>query len=99
VFLKGNSVRYLQGYLGTLINRPDQLMGVPQAHKTFHIHGYLERHFRAIHRGISARVFVLPIFRSTDFSSHLVAVLIAKKRSLTGTRLQSVVAHTHPLPS
>jgi hypothetical protein len=51
----------------------------PQFKKTFHFHGYFERHFRTVHRGILAYVFVLPIFRSTYlFSRHL--------RSLTAMR-------------
>ena len=57
-----------------------------QARKTFHIHEYLD-HFRAIHLGVSAHVLVLPIFQSTSFSSHDVAILIAKNRSFTRTRL------------
>ena len=57
-----------------------------QARKTFHIHGYLD-HFRAVHLGVSAHVLVLPIFQSTAFSSHDVAILISKDRSFTRTRL------------
>ena len=38
-----------------------------QAEKTFHFHGHFERHFRAVHCGVSAYVFVLPILRSTYF--------------------------------
>jgi hypothetical protein len=38
-----------------------------QAEKTFHFHGYFERYLRAVHRGVSAYVFVLPILRSTFF--------------------------------
>ena len=37
----------------------------PQAKKTSHFHGYFERHFRTVHRGVLTHVFVLPIFRST----------------------------------
>ena len=54
--------------------------------KTFHIHEYLD-HFRAVHLGVSAHVLVLPIFQSTAFSSHDVAILISKDRSFTRTRL------------
>jgi len=67
-------------------NRTALVDEVFQAGKTFHIHGYLD-HFRAVYLGVSAHVLVLPIFQSTAFSSHDVAILIAKNRSFTGTRL------------
>jgi len=41
--------------------------GDMQTQKTFHLHGNTERHVRAVHRGIPAYVFLLPIFRSTFF--------------------------------
>ena len=50
-----------------------------QPEKTFCFHGHLERHFRAIHRGIFTHVFVLSVFRGICFSSRHRAILITKK--------------------
>jgi len=79
-------------------NRAALVDEVFHAQKTFHIHEYLD-HFRAIHLGVSAHVLVLPIFQRTAFSSHDVAILIARNRSFTRTRLSSAIAHKHSLPS
>jgi len=71
-----------------------------QTKEAFHLHGYLERHIRTLHRGILAHVLVLPIFRSTLFILFSWrAVLIIENRSLITTRLRSAVAHTPPLAS
>jgi hypothetical protein len=72
----------------------------PQAKKTFHFHGYSERHFRTVYRGIRAHVFVLPIFRSTHLLSCHGAISNGEEnRNHTKIHLQLVVAHILPLHS